>query len=80
MQRMNTFFGNFMTEISPFTDLRQQSELMNCIQSPALPNMSNTADKAQIWSLYFDRSKSKEGVGAGCVIIDPAGKKTFIAC
>ena len=42
--------------------------------------MSNATDEAQIWSLYFDGSKSKEGVIAGCVLIDPAGNKTFIAC
>jgi ribonuclease HI len=42
--------------------------------------VSNTVDEAQIWSLYFDGSKSKEGVSAGCVLIDPTGNKTFIAC
>jgi ribonuclease HI len=25
-------------------------------------------------------SKSKEGAGAGCIIIDPAGNKTLLAC
>jgi ribonuclease HI len=40
----------------------------------------NTPDEAQIWSLYFDGSKSKEGVGAGCVLIDPIGNKTFLTC
>jgi ribonuclease HI len=80
MQGMNTFFGNFMTETSPITDPEQQSELMTCTQSSALPNVPNTVDEAQIWSLYFDGSKSKEGAGAGCVLIDPAGNKTFIAC
>jgi ribonuclease HI len=39
----------------------------------------NTDDEAHIWSLYFDGSKSKEGVGAGCVLIDPMGNKTLIA-
>jgi ribonuclease HI len=80
MQGMNTFFDNFMIEISPFTDPGKQSELMNCIQSPSLPNVLNTTDEAQIWSLYFDGSKSKEGTGAGCVLINPAGNKTFIVC
>ena len=41
---------------------------------------SHVPDVNQIWSLYFDGSKSKEGAGAGCVIIDPAGNKTLIAC
>jgi hypothetical protein len=80
MQGMNTFFGNFMTEISPITDPGQQSEVMTYTQTSSLPSMPSTADEAQIWSLYFDGFKSKEGVGAGCVLIDPAGNKTFIAC
>jgi ribonuclease HI len=37
-------------------------------------------DANQIWSLYFDGSNSKEGAGAGYVIIYPAGNKTLIAC
>jgi hypothetical protein len=80
MHGMNTFLGNFVTEIFPIIDPEQQSNLMTYTQSGALPNVPNTAYKAQIWSLYFDGSKSKEGVGAGCVLIDPTGNKTFIAC
>jgi hypothetical protein len=80
MQGMNTFFGNFMAKTSIITDPKQQSKLVTCTQSIVLPNVSNTADEAHIWSLYFDGSKSKEGAGAGCVLIDPTGNKTLIAC
>jgi ribonuclease HI len=41
---------------------------------------SHVPDGNQIWSLYFDGSKSKEGAGASCVIIDPTSNKTLIAC
>jgi ribonuclease HI len=44
-----------------------------------LPSTPNIADDEQIWSLYFDGSKSREGVGAGCVLIDPIGNKIFIS-
>jgi hypothetical protein len=27
-----------------------------------------------VWTLYFDGSKSQEGSGAGCILIDPKGK------
>jgi ribonuclease HI len=37
-------------------------------------------DINQIWSLYFDGSKCKEGAGASCIIIDLAGNKTLMAC
>jgi ribonuclease HI len=79
-QGMNTFFGNFMTEISSITDPEQQSEVTTYTQAPASPNTPNIANDAQIWSLYFDGSKSREGAGVGCVLIDPTGNKTFIAC
>jgi hypothetical protein len=80
MQGMNTFFGNFMVETSIITNQEKQSEHMTCTQSAVLPNVSHTADEAHIWSLYFDGSKSKEGAGVGCVLIDPIGNKTLITC
>jgi hypothetical protein len=27
--------------------------------------------RSQIWTMYFDGSKSQEGLGAGCILIDP---------
>ena len=33
-----------------------------------------------IWTLYFDGSRNKEGAGVGCLLIDPRGNKTMIAC
>jgi hypothetical protein len=59
-QGMNTFFGNFMTEISSITDPEQQSEVTTYTQTPTLPNTPSTANDAQIWSLYFDGSKSRK--------------------
>jgi hypothetical protein len=80
IQRMDTFFENFMDETSTITDPEQQSKIMTCTQSTAFCQWSHASDENQIWSLYFDGSKSKEGVGAGCMLIDLAGNKTLIAC
>ena len=33
-----------------------------------------------IWTLYFDVSRNKEGVGVGYLLIDPHGNKTMIGC
>ena len=30
--------------------------------------------------MYFNESKTKEGAGVGCVLIDPKKNKTLIAC
>jgi len=31
----------------------------------------------QVWTLYFDGSKSQEGSGAGCILINPKGIKIY---
>jgi hypothetical protein len=80
IQGMDTFFSNFMAETSTITDPKQQYEIMKCIQSTAFSQWSHAPDENQIWSLYFDGSKSKEGAGVGCMLIDLVGNKTLIAC
>jgi ribonuclease HI len=80
VQGMDTFFGNFMAEVSPIDNPQQQSEIIACTQPTTSIQQSCEPDENQIWSLYFDGSKSKEGAGAGCIIIDPAGNKTLLAC
>jgi hypothetical protein len=32
-----------------------------------------------IWTSYFDGSKSQEGLGAGCILIDRKGKPHFLS-
>jgi ribonuclease HI len=80
VQGMDTYFGNFTAEVSTINDPQQQSEIKAFTQPTASIQKSCELDKNQIWSLYFDGSKSKEGAGAGCIIIDPAGNKTLLAC
>ena len=79
IQGMDIFFGNFMAETSTITDSEQQFEIMTCTQSTTFSQWSHTSDENQIWSLYFDGSKSKEGAGAGCMLIDLAGNNTLIS-
>jgi hypothetical protein len=35
--------------------------------------------RSQIWTLYFDASKSQEGSGAWCILIDSKGKHHFLS-
>jgi ribonuclease HI len=35
--------------------------------------------RSQVWTLYFDGSKSQEGSGVGCILIDPKGKQNFMS-
>jgi hypothetical protein len=46
MQGMNTFFGNFMTKISSFTDPGQQSEVTTYTQTSTFPSMPSTSNDA----------------------------------
>jgi hypothetical protein len=43
-QGMNTYFGNFMTEISSITNLEQQSEVTTYTQMTTLPSTPNIVD------------------------------------
>jgi hypothetical protein len=64
-QGMNTFFGNFVAELSTIADPNQQSEISVCTQvstSKNDVNIVNSCENDEIWSLYFDGSKSREGV------------------
>jgi ribonuclease HI len=80
VQGMDTYFGNFTAEISPINNPEQRAEILAYTQPTASIQQLDEPDNNQIWSLYFDGSKSKEGAGAGCIIIDPAGNKTLLAC
>jgi hypothetical protein len=80
---MNTLFGNLVTEIYTITNPNQQSEISVCTQASASKNDVNiiySCENDEICSLYFDGSKSCEGVSVGCVLIDPKVNKTVIAC
>ena len=41
---------------------------------------SSSVEVDSFWALYFDGSKTLEGSGAGCVLIDPRKNKHFISC
>jgi hypothetical protein len=36
--------------------------------------------RSQVWTLYFDGSKSQEGLGEVCILIDLKGKRNFLSC
>ena len=39
----------------------------------------NSDSRSQIWTLYFDGSKSQEGSRVGCILINPIGKCHFLS-
>ena len=80
---VDSFFGNFEAEISPVQNAEQQSEIFHLTQVPGeIPvlKIAHLDLNDGLLSLYFDGSKSKEGAGPGCLLIDPFGKRYFVAC
>ena len=80
---VDSFFGNLEAETSSVQDSEHQSEVFHFTQLPdeiLVPNIAHLDLNDGLWSLYFDGSKSKEGSGVGCLLIDPQGKRYFVAC
>ena len=84
----DTFFGDLPADVSPIENEQKQSQVTHLtfvsFSSTVVHNVYNVNTNFRIdpivWTLFFDGSKSKEGAGAGCVLIDPKGIKTMIAC
>ena len=80
----DTFFGYFPVKSLVLDNY--VSELLFCTHKPTPRddeqniNTLESDKKEDLWTLYFDGSKTKEGVGVGCVMIDPKKNKTLIAC
>ena len=83
-----------ITQLSHFWDLLMLKDLLfsdNAVVSQ-IENFSQTdaskcvnivdkiLDNSLFWTLYFDRSKSEDGAGAGCILINPQGEKTMLSC
>ena len=82
--------GNYQAEEANSTpdiqpDLLQlsQADKIDCnivdLVSDVVSN-SNLVGIEIFWILYFDGSKTLEGSGAGCVLIDPQKNKHFLSC
>ena len=80
---VDSFFGNLEAEISSVQDSEQQSKVFHFTQvldEILVPNTAHLDLNNGLWTPYFDGSKSKEGDGAGCLLIDPDEKRYFVAC
>ena len=68
-----------VTFVSPNSSLK---ETINDVDNFNIVNIveSKVVVHSSVWTLYFDGAKSKEGAGSGCLLVDPQGNKTCIAC
>ena len=75
--------GNFNAQTSSFFDNAVVSHIENFSQpdnSRCINFLDRKIANSLFWTLYFDGSKSEDGVGAGFILINPEGKKTMLAC
>jgi len=77
----DSFFGDFPTQIAP-EENRLSEENMACSEDKCDDKILETKEKkpsnlSNSWVLYLDGSKCKEGAGAGCILTDPEGTKTW---
>jgi hypothetical protein len=77
-------FWKFLCKTLTFHRVNLQSEILHYTQVTeshhAELESSDLVKRKYFWTLYFDGSKSNEGVGVGCVLKDPIGNKTLLAC
>ena len=83
--------GNYQDEEVSY-ELDTQSNLLqflwdddiDCNIVNLFTNVGNDTNQTYLedrfWILYFDGSKTQEGSGAGCILIDPEKKKHFLSC
>ena len=82
---LDSFFGSFIVERSFFVDSCQQYKLLHTTQvgvincTNLVSNNGNLDVNTNLWFLYFDGSKSSDGVGVGCILKDPKGNKNMVA-
>ena len=80
--------GSFPALKYAFTNSINKSGILHCVfqeVSPSLVNNVNTVNDVNSlvdkpWHLSFDGSRSNEGVGVGCMLLEPAGNKFMLSC
>eukprot|EP00253_Pinus_taeda_P008539 PITA_08539 len=80
---VDSFVGNFNAHTSPYLENSVLSQIENFSQtdsSKCVNFLDKPVNTSLFWKSYFDGSKSKEGAGAGCVLISPEGNKTMLTC
>ena len=78
---VDSFLGNFNAHTSPYLEhyVLSQVEFFSQIDSSKCINfIDSPVNKSLFWKLFFDGSKSNEGVGVGCVLVSLEGKKTML--
>jgi len=76
-----SFLGSFNAQRSPFPNDDVVSQIDNFSQtnsSKCVNTVDKILDNSLFWTLYFDGSKSEDGAGIRCMLINPQGENTML--
>ena len=85
----NTLFSELDAEMSPLVNSNMQSKLLHYTQidqpnymlvDSSSTNFCTKLTNPNLWTLYFDSSRNKDGEDVGCLLIDSHGNQTQLAC
>lgn len=86
---LEAIFGCYHPPQSPMSP-EIQSELTLVTEDQATPFLHQAEIPPQpttpedpendVWTLYYDGSKTHDGAGAGCILLDPQKNKFLISC
>ena len=73
-----TFFGDLPTDVSPIENEKKHSQVTHLTSVPFYSTIVHNVYNANtnfridpiVWNFFIYASRSKEGGGAGCVLID----------
>jgi len=77
------FLGNFNAHTSPYLEHSVLSQVENFSQtdsSKCINFIDSPVNKSLFWKLSFGGSKSNEGAGERCMLINPKENKTMLTC
>lgn len=77
------FLGSFNAQRYLFPNNVVISQIESFSQTDAskcVDIVDKVVNNSLFWILYFDGSKSEDGASAGCILINPQGEKTMLAC
>lgn len=78
---VDSFVGNFNAHTSLFLENSVLSKVQIFSQmdnSKCINFVDSPVNKYLLWKLFFDGSKSNDGVGVGSVLVSPKGEKTML--
>ena len=67
-------------ELLPCSPVGENESYNIDVHSDSNSSIGSSLVANNIWTLYYDGSKTQDGSRAGCILIDPSNKKHILSC